>query len=126
MKRTLMILALLAAGTGLSATAQETTTNSSATERGLDGTTPRQRDAALTMEGEITRMDEQKNLFWLQMPDGREMQFSFAEDTPIIGSPAATQDLRNKPEKGMNVKVEYDNVGGSNVVTKIQIQPAKS
>ena len=89
------------------------------------GSAVQQRDAALTMEGEITRVDEQHNLFSLAMPDGREMQFSFAQDTPITGAPGATQGLLTKLEKGMHVKVEYDNVGGSNVVTKIEIQPAK-
>ena len=124
MNRVLIILAFMVASVCLGEAAQQTPTT--AKEQDAESATPKQHDAALTMEGEITRVDDQKKLFWLKIPDGREMEFSHAADTPIIGSPVPTQDLRNKVEKGMNVKVEYDNVGGSNVVTKIQIQPAKS
>jgi hypothetical protein len=120
-KKFLMFVALILGGIGFGQAAQETPTSP-------DASASKQRDAALIMEGEITRVDDKQNMFWLQMPDGREMQFSFAADTATAApsSPSATQGLRdNKLEKGMHVKVEYDNVGGSNVVTKIEIQPAK-
>src|SRR5689334_11931233 len=108
MKKLMLSLALFLGGLGFSVVAQAIPASprlrqaSSSMKQGSSS----QRDANLTIEGEITRVDDQQNVFWLQIPDGREMQFSFAKDTPITGSSSSIQGLRTTIEKGMHVKVQ--------------------
>ena len=98
-----------------------------------DPTTPKQatpsmpkQDVALSAEGEMSRIDSQKQVFWIKTADGTEMQFSYTKDTPVVGGSNSAEGLNDLSGKGSHLKVQYEDKGGAHNATRIEIQPTKS
>ena len=83
-------------------------------------------DVALSAEGEMSRIDSQKQLFWIKTADGAEMQFSYTKDTPVVGGSNSVEGLSDLSGKGSHVKVQYEDKSGVHAATRIEIQPTKS
>ena len=84
------------------------------------------KSAAQTVEGELSRVDSQKQQLWVKKADGTEMQFSYANDTPIEGASGTAEGLSSMSDKGTQVKIEYEDKGSVHTATKISIESRKS
>jgi hypothetical protein len=82
--------------------------------------------SAQTAEGELSRVDSQKQQFWVKTADGKEMQFSFTSATPVSDAAGKAEGLTSLGGSGTQVKVTYDTKDGVNTATKIEIQSRKS
>jgi hypothetical protein len=95
------------------------------------GSTPQEGQASpsratvKTFEGELSRVDSQKQQLWVKKSDGTEMQFSYTKDTPIEGASGTTEGLSSMSDHDTQVKIEYEDNGGVHPATKISIQSRK-
>src|SRR5262245_39551758 len=116
MKVILMFLAVLFGAATLGWRSQEaqgpaaTPQPSSRTEQAAQAARapPKQQDVAQAAEGDISRVDAQKMLLWIKTADGKEMQFSYAADTPVYGGSNSVEGLSSLSGKGTHVKVTYE------------------
>ena len=123
MKSILMSVAVLIGAATLSWGASQQQTP--ATPKQATPSTPKQ-DVALSAEGEMSRIDSQKQLLWIKTADGTEMQFSYTKDTPVVGGSNSVEGLNDLSGKGSQLKVQYEDKGGAHNATRIEIQPAKA
>lgn len=75
-----------------------------------------------TAEGQLLRVDAQQKLLWIKMIDGKEMQFSYNEQTQVEGTQDGVEGLARM--SGRNLTVQYQSVGGTNTAVKIILEPA--
>lgn len=78
-----------------------------------------QAQQALSVEGELLRVDAEAKHFWVRTAEG-EKQFSFNDETDITGEGRNVEGLATMT--GTRVKVEYKAEGTTAVATKIEIQ----
>ncbi len=74
---------------------------------------------AMTIEGELTRVDVDAKRLWVRSTEG-EKQFAFTDQTEITGEGRNVEGLATMA--GTRVKVEYKTEGTSAVATKVEIQ----
>ena len=84
------------------------------------------KSAAQSFEGELSRVDSQKQQLWVKKADGTEMQFSYTKDTPIEGASGTAEGLSSMSNNGTQVKIDYEDKGGAHAATKISIQSRKN
>ena len=75
---------------------------------------------AASVEGELLRVDAEAKSIWVKADD-KEQQFRFTDATEISGAGRDVEGLSTMT--GTRVTVHYKAEGGSNVATKIDIQP---
>jgi hypothetical protein len=79
-----------------------------------------QQTPAMSVEGELLRVDAETKLLWVRGADSKEQQFRFTDTTTITGEGRSVEGLATMT--GTRVKVEYKTEAGANVATKIDIQ----
>ena len=125
MKPIVMSLAALVCAATLSWGAQQQQPQNPANSKQASPSAPKQ-DVALSAEGEMSRIDSQKQLLWIKTADGTEMQFSYTKDTPVVGGSNSVEGLNDLSGKGTHVKVQYEDKGVAHNATRIEIQPSQS
>ena len=81
-------------------------------------------------EGEITKIDDQKQLIRIKTSDGKELEFSFNKDTQVEGAGKTVEGLAKM--SGNHLSIHYKSEGGANMASRIEVhaqsteKPAKS
>lgn len=76
---------------------------------------------ALTMEGQLMRVDPDARIFVVHDAEGNPVEFSYDESTEIAGGAGTVEGLAG--ESGTRVKVQYRKDGSVNFAILVQIQP---
>ena len=72
--------------------------------------------ASKSVEGEFTKLDNQKHVLWIKTNEGKEMGFSFTDRTPIEGAKGPVQ-------VGSRLKVYYEpSQEGSETMAALRIE----
>jgi len=96
-----------------------------AAQNQLDKAADLQAPAAFkTAEGELTKVDSVKLMFWIKAADGKEMAFNYTSQTQVTGGDNTTQGLSKLG--GSHLRIHYEIVAGSNQAVKIEIQAPKT
>ncbi|MBI4458666.1 MAG: hypothetical protein HY648_01240 [Acidobacteria bacterium] len=82
-----------------------------------EATTPRESDM-LIAEGSLSRVDSDGKFLWIKTSDGKELQFSYDDDTEMVEG-ETVEGLANK--SGSELKVHYRVEGGNNIATRIEV-----
>ncbi len=80
-----------------------------------------QETAQLVAEGELSKVDAQRQTISIRKSDGTEMQFSFNKDTPVEGAGKTVEGLANWSEKKL-LTIHYQVQGGANMASRIEVQ----
>ncbi len=85
---------------------------------------PAQHDTdLLTAEGDLSRVDAAKQSIWIKTAEGKEMEFTYTEQTIVEGSGKSVEGLDK--DGGTHVTVDYNTAAGTNHAVKIKVGPAK-
>ena len=76
-----------------------------------------------TYEGQLTKVDSTAKTITLKGSDDKEMTFSYADTTQVVGVSDGVQGLSGKT--GSSLKVTYHDERGSNRASKIEILDKK-
>ena len=85
---------------------------------------PAQEAAPQTAEGQLSKIDTQKQLLWIKTLEGKEMQFSYTKDTPVQGSNGTVEGLAAM--SGTQLKIQFRSEGGVNTALSIEVQTIAS
>jgi hypothetical protein len=129
MHRLLLIAPLLLSLAGVSCTerSRETTAAQDVRDNAAEGTS----SETWIAEGQLTRIDKDKDMVWLKKADGEEMQFSFTMTTDVEGAGEEVEGLVDDVESltpGSNLRIHYrpgrdeDVVGDDEVNTAVKIE----
>jgi hypothetical protein len=77
-----------------------------------------------TAEGELARLDAENKLLWIKTADGMEKQFSYTDDTQVIGEADSVEGL--SPASGHQLKVHFESEGGLDKAVKIEVMPSQA
>jgi hypothetical protein len=125
MRRTLIALAILVVLPGFAWSAQSGSPSGKQQEPLQAPQDKPKGEAALqTAEGELTRMDADKQLIWIRTADDKEMQFSYTKQTAVEGTGGTAEGLGEM--KGSYLTIDYKSEGGVNTAVKIAVQPASA
>ena len=72
-------------------------------------------------EGELSRVDSRNQLLWIKSANGKEMEFSYTDQTKVEGSGGSIEGLAGM--SGTFLKIQYESQGGKNVAVDIRVQP---
>jgi hypothetical protein len=81
-----------------------------------------EQEAHLRAEGELIRVDTDTNMLTIRTEDGTEMEFSYTEDTEIIGALEGAAGLAT--ETGSEVTVHYAQDGDARKAVRVEVTPA--
>lgn len=70
-------------------------------------------------QGVLARVDADQHMFWIQDPNGTEVEFQYDSNTKVTGSTEGVQGLSS--ETGTRVRVYYHEKSGKRLATKIEI-----
>ncbi len=73
-------------------------------------------------EGKLSKVDTKLQQIWIKTQDGKEMQFSFNDDTKVEGAGGTVEGLAKM--SGNDLKVHYRSAAGTNTAVKIEIRPS--
>ena len=82
-------------------------------------TTP-QETAQQVAEGELSKIDAQRQLIWIKASDGNELQFSYNKDTQVEGAGKTLEGLAKM--NGTHFVIHYQSEGGANMAFRIEVQ----
>lgn len=71
-------------------------------------------------EGDLSKVDAQRQLFWIKKSDGEEMQFLFNNETQVEGADKTVEGLASK--SGSHLIVHYKAEGATNMASRIEVQ----
>jgi YD repeat-containing protein len=74
-------------------------------------------------EGELSRVDGEKQLLWIKSADGKELQFSYDKQTKVTGGDSTVEGLAKM--SGSHLRVQYEAVAGANRAASIEILPGR-
>ena len=115
MRRLFVTLSLLTALPGM---AWNLSTTQTTPETKLQA--QRQAPEVKSAEGELARVDSRNKLLWIKTPDGKEMQFSYTDQTKVQGSGGTVEGLANMGKS--QLRIQYQSEGATNVAIQIQVQ----
>lgn len=72
-------------------------------------------------EGELSKIDAQKQLLWIATADHKEIQFSYTTQTKVEGADDSVEGLSGM--SGSHLKIHYKVIGGMNSAIRIEIVP---
>ena len=81
----------------------------------LPSTTP-QETAQQVAEGELSKIDAQRQLLWIKTSDGNEIQFSYNKDTQVEGAGKTVEGLAKM--SGNHLVIRYQAEGSANVASR--------
>lgn len=81
----------------------------------LPSTAP-QETAQQVAEGELSKIDAQRQLIWIKTSDGNEMQFSYNKDTQVEGAGKTVEGLAKM--SGTHLVIHYQAEGGANMLSR--------
>lgn len=84
-----------------------------------DAPAPGGEPQATMVQGELLRVDADKQMFWVEGADRREFQFRYTPDTEVTGEAQNLEGLATKT--GTRVTVEFRAKGGEAIATTITI-----
>jgi len=84
---------------------------------------PRDPAALRTAEGDLSKVDTEKQLIWIKSEDGKELQFSYSKQTEVQGAGDSVEGLAGL--SGTHLKIQYEIVGGINNAVKIEVSELK-
>jgi hypothetical protein len=77
-----------------------------------------------TAEGELARLDAENKLLWIKTADGMEKQFSYTDETIVMGEADSVEGL--SPASGHQLKVHFESEGGLDTAVKIEVMPSQA
>jgi hypothetical protein len=76
------------------------------------------------VQGELFRVDDAKQLLWIKRSDGKEMEFTYTNQTQVTGGDNSIHGLAKM--SGSQLQIQYQTVGSTNQAVKIEISPSKT
>ena len=70
-------------------------------------------------QGSLVKVDTKAHTLTAKGADNKEMTFTYADDTPVMGAEKTIQGLAGKP--GAKVKITYRSEAGANHATRIEL-----
>ncbi len=129
MRKTLVILLILFGVSGIARSqqqsgskAQETRPSSSAAQENKVPPAP-QEPVLQIAEGPLSKVDAQKQLIWIKIEDGKEMQFAYSKDTQVEGAGNTVEGLAGL--SASEIKVHFRTEGDINIAVRIEVLTRK-
>lgn len=85
-----------------------------------------QEQALQLAEGSLSKVDTQKQFIWIKTQGGKELQFSYNQETKVEGASETVEGLANTKMSGSDLKVHYRTEGGANIAVRIEVQGQKA